>query len=425
MGTVLRNVRPVFGPTDQLSIRLSEGSLVEASSFELSQQSDDDVIDAGGRYAFPGFVNAHTHLAMVLFRGLADDVPLKTWLEKHIWPIEQRLSPEDVYWCALLACAEAIRGGTTCLVDMYFHVEEVARAIEDSGLRALLSYGMIAESREKNGRTELEKTRTFIQAWHGSADGRIRVAVAPHTLYTVGSDVWQDAVAMAHDLNVPINTHVAETRREVEEWRSQTGESPVTTLNRLGALDGPMLAAHCVHVDSKDIEILARKGVVVGHCPKSNAKLGSGIAPIAAMTRAGVTVGIGTDGAGSNNRLDMFEELRATWIAQRALHEDPTVLSGREVIEMAITAPRVPLGFPSGAFEPGETADIVLIDPNGIDVWPPHDPVATLAYAATSSSVTDVIVAGKRLMKDGELLTIDEERVQSEVERLLRRHVNI
>jgi len=415
MGTVLRNVRSVLDPERNISIRFTEDRIAEIGSPAEYGEPE--------RYVFPGFVNAHTHLPMVLFRGLAEDVPLKTWLEESIWPVEMKLSPEDVYWCALLACANAIRSGTTCVVDMYFHVDEIARAIDESGLRALLSYGMIAERLDEKGKSELAKTRQLVERLAGTADGRIRVAVAPHTLYTVSEDVWREAIAMAVDLDLPMHTHVSETRCEVDAWRERTGESPVQTLERLGALERPMLAAHCVHTDEADLEILGAHDIVVGHCPKSNAKLGSGIAPIRSMLDKGICVGLGTDGAGSNNRLDMFEELRAAWIAQCATNEDPGALSRHEVLEMAIRAPRKWLGFPSGRFDVGEQADIVVVDPSLSDIWPPHDPASTLAYAATAASVTDVYVAGRPLMKDGELLTIDEERVQSEVERVLKRHV--
>jgi len=415
MGTVLGNVRSVLDPERNISLRFSEEGIAAVSS----------PLDGGEpvRYVFPGFVNAHTHLPMVLFRGLAEDVPLKTWLEDYIWPIEQKLTPEDVYWCALLACANAIRSGTTCLIDMYFHVEHVAQAVAESGLRAILSYGMIADQLDEKGRSELEVTRRLVEKLDGTGEGRIRVAVAPHTLYTVCEDVWREAVAMAVDLDLPIHTHVSETRPEVVEWRERVGESPVQTLERLGALERPMLAAHCVHTDEADWRILEAHGTVVGHCPKSNAKLGSGIAPVRAMLDRGICVGIGTDGAGSNNRLDMLEELRAAWIVQCAANEDPTALSGRETLQMAAVAPRERLGFPSGRLEEGEPADLVVVDPTASDIWPPHDPASTLAYAATASSVTDMYVAGRALMKDGELLTIDEERVQSEVERVLKKHV--
>ena len=421
MGTLLRNIRPVARSDGHHFFRFEAGVFTDVRERDIVPEPGDTVVEGSGKLAFSGFANAHTHLAMVLLRGLADDVPLATWLEDYVWPIERALKPEDIYWCTLLALCEAIRSGTTCLADMYFHTEEVARAIEESGIRALISYGMIAESLDAKGQAELETTRKLVERWNGAAGGRIAVAVSPHTVYTCGEAVWREAIEMARDLNVPIHTHLSETRREVEEWRTRTGESPVAYLERIGAFDVPTLAAHCVHVDHADIEILARRGVWVAHCPKSNAKLGSGVAPVVTMRDAGVTVALGTDGAASNNRLDMLEEMRAAWIVQRAHHEDPAHLSGEDVVEMATDNGRRALGAPPGGLEAGAAADIVLLDQRRSHSWPVHDPIPTLAYAASAADVTDVIVAGRVLMKDGKLLTIDEERVQSEVERLLRR----
>jgi 5-methylthioadenosine/S-adenosylhomocysteine deaminase len=422
MGTLLRNIRPVFGPDGTLSVRLEEGVVVGVRQSEIAEETGDVVIEGDGKLAFSGFVNAHTHLAMVLLRGLADDVPLQAWLEDYVWPIERTLQPEDVYWCTLLALAEAIRGGTTCVADMYFHTDAVARAVEESGLRALISYGVIAESFDAKGRAELATARKVVERWNGAAAGRIATALSPHAVYTCGEDVWREAIAAAREFGVRIHTHLAETRREVEEWEERTGESPVAYLDRIGAFEIPTLAAHCVHVSREDIAAMARGGVSVAHCPKSNAKLGSGIAPLTAMREAGIPVALGTDGAASNNRLDMLEELRAAWALQRASREDAACLSGHDAITMATEAGRAALGMPPGGLEVGAAADVVLVDSSRSHMRPRHAPISALAYAAGSSDVTDVIVDGRILMRAGELLTIDEERVQSEVERVLRRH---
>jgi len=422
MGILLKNLRPVVGPVGSRVSRIESNAFVHVGREGTEPRPGDVVFDAEGKLAFPGFVNAHTHLAMVLFRGLADDVPLETWLERHIWPIERALSPEDVYWCTLLALAEAIRGGTTCIADMYFHTDAVGRAVEESGIRAVLSYGVIAGALDQKGQAELREARRVIDTWNGAAGGRIRAAVSPHAVYTCGEEVLRESAALARDADVPIHIHVAETRREVDDWRAKTGRSPLAYLKQVGVLDVPVLAAHCVHVDAEDIAVMAAHDVRVAHCPKSNAKLGSGVAPVAEMRAAGVPVAIGTDGAGSNNRLDMIEELRAAWIVQRAHHEDSTRLAARDVVEMAVRDGRRALGLPEATLSAGECADVVLLDAHRSHNWPPHDPVSTLAYAAAAADVTDVIVDGRILMKDGELHTIDEERVQSEVERRIRRH---
>jgi len=421
MGTVIRNIRPLAGDSESLTVRVDGSEISTVSTGTLPSQPADAVIDANGSPVLGGWVNAHTHLAMVLFRGLADGVPLDVWLKDHVWPIEQQLEPQDVYWCTLLALAEAIRGGTTCVADMYFHCDEVVRAIEESGVRGVVSYGMIATSLDARGRSELKTAEQLIRRWDGTAGGRIRVAVSPHAVYTCGKDVWREAIALARDQGVLLHTHLSETRQEVADWREKTGLSPVQYLEELGAFENPAIAAHCVHVNANEIDILARNGVAVAHCPKSNAKLGSGIAPVRALRRAGVLVVLGTDGAASNNRLDMVEELRMACLLQRASDEDPNGLSAHEAVLMASDAGRCALGLPAAGLVPGDAADLVLFDVERPHLTPPHDPEPMLTFALGASDVSDVIVDGRVLMRSGELLTIDEKRVQSEVSRLFRR----
>ena len=423
MGTTLKNVHPIGG-SSPVDIRFEETRIVTISEAPLVPRPGDEVIDGGGKLAAPGFLNAHTHLAMVLFRGLADDVPLQTWLEEYVWPIEAKLRPEDVYWCTLLAVAEGIRGGTTAFADMYFHSDDVARALDESGARALLSYGAIAPSLDEKGCGEIDTATALVDRWNGAAGGRIRTAISPHSVYTCGEDVWRALIEAAADRGAPIHTHLAETRAEVEAWRARTGKSPVSFLQEIGGFSVPMLAAHCVHVDEADIEILASHDVTVAHCPKSNAKLGSGIAPVNAMRDAGIPVAIGTDGAASNNRLDMVEEMRATWMLQRAKHEDPMHPSAEDVLGMAMDAGRRLFGLESGGLVEGGHADLILIDREPLHSTPLHDPLATLVFASSALDVTDVLVDGRWLMRSRELRTIDVERVTSEVEGLLRRYGN-
>jgi len=424
MGTFIRNIHTLGAASFATNLRFEDDRITGLSMSENLARTGDIEIDGQGKLAIPGFINAHTHLAMVLFRGLADDVPLQVWLEEHVWPLERLLQPEDVYWCTLLGIAEGIRSGTTAFIDMYFHCDQVAHAIEESGVRALLSYGMIAPSLEENGTSELATAKDLVQQWQGQADGRIQIALSPHAVYTCGEDVWRQAIELAHKLDVPLHTHVSETRAEVDDWKAKTGMTPVGYLESLGALSVPTLAAHCVHVDTDDMAILANHPVTVAHCPKSNAKLGSGIAPVQAMRKAGVCVAIGTDGAASNNRLDMVEELRASWMLQRATHEDPSFLDSTEVVSMAVDAGRSLFGLPETGLAAGGPADVVLFDTDQIHTTPSHDAAAMLAYAADSRDVTDVYVDGKALLKNGELRTIDEERVKSEVRRLLHRLKN-
>jgi len=421
MGTILKNVHPVGG-SSPIQIRIEGSRFAAISHADLAPLPGDEVIDGAGRLVAPGFINAHTHLAMVLFRGLADDVPLQTWLEAHVWPIEARLRPEDVYWCTLLAAAEGIRGGTVGFADMYFHTDEVGRALEESGARGLISYGVIAPSMEKKGASELDTAVAAVRRWNGAGEGRIQAAISPHSVETCGEDVWRAAIEACSELGVRLHTHLAETRSEVVRWRKATGESPVSSLERIGAFSVPMLAAHCVHVDEADIEILAGHDVTVAHCPKSNAKLGSGIAPLHALQAAGVPIALGTDGAASNNRLDMIEEMRAAWILERARSEDPLHPSAAEVFRMATESGRRGTGLDPDGLTEGSRADLVLIDREPLHALPYHDPLATLVFASSGFDVTDVLVDGRWLMRQRELRTIDVERVRFEVEGLLRRY---
>jgi 5-methylthioadenosine/S-adenosylhomocysteine deaminase len=419
-GTILKGVRRL-NDTDSVSVRIAGGVIDRVGVPDATWPAGDEVIEAQGKLAISGFVNAHTHLPMVLLRGLADDVPLATWLEEYVWPIEKAMTPDDVYVCSLLALAESIRCGVVAVADMYFHNDAVARAVEESGVRAVISYGMIAPSLASGGRGELEKTERLVESWHGKAGGRIAVAVSPHAVYTCGEDVWREAAQLADRCGLLIHTHLSETRSEVEDWRKKTGVTPPAYLERLGVLEVPTLAAHCVHVSEADIEILARHDVRVAHCPKSNSKLGSGLAPICEMRASGVRVAVGTDGAASNDRLDVLEETRFACLLVRAQAEDARSMSAREAIALATTQGRLALGLPKAELEPGDPADVVLIDVEGSHAVPRHDAASTLLFASQAPDVTDVFIAGRAVLRDRRLLAFDEHRVQSEVARLAKR----
>lgn len=430
MGIILRNI--VTGAEKEakvIQLRIEGETISAISEEELPLRADDTVIDGGRKLVLPGFVNAHTHLPMVLFRGLADDLLLRVWLEEHIWPIEKDLHPEEVYWGALFGLAEMIHGGTTTCADMYFHTDAIGRAVEEVGMRALLSCGIIAERLDAHGKRELKKAEEAITHWEGAANGRIRTAVSPHAIYTCGEPVWHAAIDLAGKYAVPIHTHLAESAEETKWCQKNLGLRPVPALDRIGAFSAPtasvpILVAHCVRVDEADIRLLAERGVTVVHCPKSNAKLGNGIAPLAAMRAAGVRVALGTDGAATNNSLDMIEEMRMATLLEKGIEEDPTALPARDVVEMATRVGAEALGMGTKRLAVGEPADLILIDLDSIRTLPAYDPFSALVYAAHVEDVTDVIVAGRFLLKDKELLTIDEERVKHEVKRIAKRYRN-
>ena len=287
-----------------------------------------ETIDCRNSFTTPGFINAHTHAAMTLFRSYADDMALLDWLQQKIWPAEANLTAEDVYWGTQLAIAEMLASGTTAFADMYFFMDQVAKACQETGMRASLSRGLIeADGPQQDQRFE-ENEQLFVD-YHGAADGRITVMLGPHAPYTCPPECMKKVVAMAERLGAEIHVHLAETQWEVDQSMKKYGKSPVAVLNELGVFERGTLAAHCVWVSPEDIEILAAKKVRVVHNPASNMKLASGAAPVAAMLAAGVTVALGTDGATSNNNLDMLEEVRLASFLQKLNRMDPTVLSIR------------------------------------------------------------------------------------------------
>lgn len=427
MGILLKGILAVTGGSAvaaTIDLRIDDATISEVSEDRLPVRSGEIVINGEGKLALPGFVNAHTHLPMCLFRGLAEEIPLRQWLEDHIWPREQNLKPEEIYWGAMLGLAEMIRSGTTLCADMYFQTDAIGRAVEEVGLRALLSCGIIAERLDAQGEAELKRAAAAIARWEGAAGGRITTAVSPHAVYTCGEEVWSAAIELAKDYAIPLHTHLCETQGEMDWSQKNFGMSPVAFLARIEAFSVPVLAAHCVYVESEDIELLAAGNATVAHCPKSNAKLGSGIAPIAALHDAGVNVALGTDGAATNNSLDMIEEMRMAALLAKGSLRDPTVLPARSVVKMATENGAKGLGMGTGRLAVGEPADIVLVDLDSVRTLPAYEPFSALVYAAHTQDVTDVIVAGRFLLRQGELLTIDEERVRHEVKRLARKQAN-
>jgi 5-methylthioadenosine/S-adenosylhomocysteine deaminase len=384
----------------------------------LREEEYQRVIPGEGSALIPGLVNCHGHAAMTLFRGLADDLPLKTWLEKKIWPLEAKLTAQSVYWGSMLAMAEMIRGGTTTFADMYFFEEETARAALETGMRGVLSRGIVAGPGLERA---LAESRQLARDWQG-AEGRITIQLGPHALYTCPPEVLNRVIDLAAELDLAVQIHLAETKGEVDECLALYGKSPAAVLDEAGLFHLPILAAHCVHLSPEDIEIVARRGVGVSHNPASNLKLGSGIAPVPSLLERGVAVGLGTDGAASNNNLDMFTEMRLAALIHKGVHRDPTLIPAHQALEMATVLGAKALSLEEvGAIREGMAADLVLVDLRGPHLAPSPSPEAAIAYAAHASDVTLVMVAGRILLEGGRLTTIDEERVIFEARRCLKK----
>lgn len=382
----------------------------------------DQIIDGKDKFAVPGFVNTHTHASMTLLRSYADDMQLMDWLENKIWPVEAKMEPDDIYWGAMLAAAEMIKTGTTTFADMYADMDKVADVAEISGLRAVLSRGLIGVA--PNGQKALEENIALFKDRHHSADGRITVMLGPHAPYTCPPDFLKKVAAAAHECGAEIHMHLSETKGEVENCLRDYGKSPIALMEDCGILDCGVLAAHAVHLSAEDISLMKKYDVRVAHNPTSNMKLASGIAPVPELLKAGVTVGLGTDGASSNNNLDMLEEVNLAAMLHKVNTLDPLAIPAWQSLQMATEYGAKAVGLADlGKIEAGYKADITLYDTKGLQWMPRHDLVSLLVYAANSSSVDTVIVNGRVLLEKGQLQTLDEERIAFEVQRRAQRLV--
>ncbi|MBP2030471.1 5-methylthioadenosine/S-adenosylhomocysteine deaminase [Methanohalophilus levihalophilus] len=373
--------------------------------------SAENVIDAKGMVVMPGLVNTHTHAGMALLRGYADDLPLSSWLEDHIWPVEAKLTPEDLYIGTKLACLEMIKSGTTCFADMYIHMDNVAKAVEECGIRAALSYGMIDLGDKEKAEHELKEGKRFVCEFNGAADGRITAMYGPHAPHTCSRDFLIRVREQARKDNVKVHIHVLETEAELNQMKTQFGMCSVNMLDEAGFLDGDVLAAHCIWLSGGDMDILRDRCVNVSHNPVSNMKLASGIAPVPELLDRGVNVSLGTDGCASNNNLDMFEEMKMAALLHKVNSMDPTVVDARTVLEMATVNGAQALGIQAGMLKEGNFADLIIVDMNQPHLTPLYDVASHLVYSARGSDVVTTIVNGQLLMKDGVVLPMDENEV--------------
>ena len=377
-------------------------------------------IDAGGGLILPGFVNAHTHAAMTLLRGIRDDVDLMTWLEKFMFPLEARFaSPEFVRWGTRLACWEMIASGTTTFADGYFFEEEVARAADAAGLRAVPGEGIfdIPTPDAKNAAEGLARAERFLSDWAGHP--RITPALAPHAAYTVGPDTFERTLDLAARYGAPVLTHLSESDGELAMVGARYGTTPVRHLAALGLLGPTLVAAHCVRVDDEEIALLLENGVGVVHCPESNMKLASGVAPVPKMLAAGLRLGLGTDGAASNNDLDMVGEMGSAARLHKVAGLDPTAAPARAVLRMATQggAQALHLEDRIGSLEAGKRADVIVVDVSGPNALPLFDPASHLVYSARSDAVQTVIVEGRILMERRRVKTVDVESIRRQARR--------
>lgn len=387
---------------------------VDISENILKKYSSEKIIEGKNRAVLPGLINTHTHAAMVYFRGLADDMPLKDWLENHIWPAENKwLSHEFVFNATELACLEMLMAGVTTYNDMYFFGSSVAAASKKMGIRAVIGAGIV-DFPTKTGNSAddyISNAERFIDEWKG--DSLIIPCIAPHSAYACSPETLKKVRATAERLNVLASIHISETEWEVDEIKLLYGKRPVEHLEAVGFLNERIVAAHCVRVKDNEIEILAKRKVGVSHCMESNLKLASGFAPVVAMLTAGVKVTFGTDGAASNNDLNVLSEMSTAAKVHKAVSGDPTVLNSKTVLTMATRwgAEVLGLGDKIGSIEKGKLADIIMVDLKKPHLTPMYDIYSHIVYAAMASDVETVMVNGRVLVNNGVFVAADEEEI--------------
>lgn len=389
----------------------------EMDGFDDGRYRPADVVEASGNVILPGLINTHTHVPMVLLRGLADDVELEDWLNNYMFPVEsEHVTRGFAVTGARLALAEMILGGTTTFADMYYFEDVIARETSRAGLRAVLGEVVVDFPAPDNDTWDdaLVYVEQFVEKWKGSS--LIVPAIAPHATYTVGTEHLEEVSALAERLDIPVLMHIAEAPSETGYTLQHFGARPVTYLDSIGFLSPRLIGAHLVHVNDDELAMLMENEVGVVHCPESNMKLATGVAPVPEMLRAGLRVGLGTDGAASNNDLDMWQEMDTAAKLHKVVTDDPTVVSARQALEMATIGGARALHMEDaiGSLEVGKYADLIIVDLSAPHLVPVYDIYSQLVYAAKASDVVETMVAGRVLMRDRRLLTLKEDQIKSE-----------
>lgn len=397
---------------------LIEGRIITKIGIDLSRDAH-KVIEGKNRLLMPGLINIHTHVSMTLLRSYCDDISLFDWLENKVWPMENKMTKECIKAGTELGIAEMLLSGTTTFLDMYTEMYQVALAVKETGIRSYLSKGMIFRDNEKINQKNLKETEILIKEFHNESEGRIQFLVGPHAIYTNPKKFLEAQLAIAKKFNVGIHIHVSETRKEVETALENYGLSPVAYLESLGIFSvHPVIAAHCIYLIEGDLEILKKHNVSIAHNPKSNLKLVSSIAPVKNYLDYGINVGLGTDGAASNNNLDLLEELQYASFLHKGISRETTGLKAYEVLKMATVYGAKALGidYKVGIIKEGYEADVIILDLNKPHFYPlQHNKINNLVYSSQSSDIVLTMVQGKILMENRELKTIDLETLYSRV----------
>lgn len=389
---------------------------IDASHESHPEIKPDKVIDGKNKIAMPGLVNTHTHSAMTLLRNFADDLALEEWLFKKIFPVESKLNPEDVYWGTMLGITEMIKTGTTSFADMYLLMDSVAQAVVDTGIRANLSKSPLKFNAGEKSRTIDETAGCFdyYKKWHNAANGRIKVYIEVHSAYLYDQESLINAAKLADELDTGIHVHILETQTEREVCLEKYGMDSAEICLQCGIFNVPVIAAHCVHLSDHDMDILREKRINVAHNPTSNLKLGSGVANVPRMIDSKINVSLGTDGAASNNNLNMFEEMHITALLHKGVHMNPELINADTAVKMATVNGANAIGFGGevGCISEGMKADLIILDTDKPHLYPMNDPISAIVYSVQGSDVDTVIIDGNIVMENRVLKTIDEELVK-------------
>lgn len=416
MGIIIKNTTVMTVDKDNRILENTnvyiEGNKIVHIGSEYEGFVMDTTIDGKYKLVMPGLINAHTHLGMSLFRNYADDMPLFDWSSKKIWPLEAKLNRKDIYWGSLLSMAEMIETGTTAFCDMYFLMEEVANGMAESGMRGVLTRGIIEEKNDPD--KKLNESINLFRDYNNGLNGKIKVMLAPHAIYTNSPDFLRRISNLAKELDIGLHIHLSETKKEVEDSYNQYGKSPIKLSEELGLFENHTLAAHCVHIDDEDIKILLDNNVYPINNPGSNLKLASGFSPVDKMLKKGVKVSLGTDGASSNNNLNMFKEMNLAALINKAINLDALSVSARDAINMATINGAYALNWEDeiGSIEVGKKADLILVDISGSNYYPRHNIESQIAYSSNGKDVNTVIIDGEIIYKNKEFIKLDIERVK-------------
>ena len=392
-----------------------EGNLIKKIGNNLQIKAS-EVIDGNFLLMTPGFVNGHTHLGMSYFRNYADDLKLMDWLENEIWPIENKLTADDIYWSSLLSICENIKSGVTNFCDMYYEMDRVCDATIISGIRGTLTRGLT--DNDGKGKEKLKSVRELYNNYHNKANGRIKVVPAPHAIYTCSENFLREISDLSKDLDGIINIHLSETKGEVENSLKEHGMTPISYVNSLGLLDNHVIAAHCVHITDEEISLIKDKKFYPIYNPTSNLKLASGFTPVEKLLKNNIIMGIGTDGDSSNNSQNLLQDMHIGAIVNKAREMDEQAVKAIEILKMATINGQRALGISkAGLIKEDYLADLTIFSLKSSNFTPKNNLINALVYSATAEDVKDVLCDGKFVMRNRELVNLDEERIKFEVNR--------